>query len=75
MDLIIRPVTGHRKPPAKRAYEVYDGDIRVGHVYQTPIPDSTEWFWTLVGKVSDGKLPDCGLADTLDDALAQFKTA
>ena len=75
MALVVLPITGHRTPPDKGGYTVYECDKLIGQICQTPVPGSTVWFWTLCGRVAVGEPPECGLANTLEDALAEFKAA
>jgi hypothetical protein len=53
-------------------YAVVEGMCRVGRIYQEPAPGGLRWLWLLDLM---GAWPSRGSADTLDDAMAQFKHA
>lgn len=77
MALIPRPV---RWPPNSKSaersdFQLFDGDVFAGRICQTPGPDSPKWFWTLCVEVGEGVHVPSGLADTLEDAQAQFLAA
>jgi len=46
----------------------------VGRICQSVASGSTEWFWTLYGRVG-GAPPECGFADSVEEAQAAFEAA
>jgi hypothetical protein len=55
-------------------YQIFEGDMPVGRICQSVASGSTEWFWTLYGRVG-GAPPECGFADSVEEAQAAFEAA
>jgi hypothetical protein len=51
-------------------YAVVDGETRVGRIYREPIHGEPKWRWFLQTEPAP---PNSGMADTLDEAKAEFK--
>jgi len=77
MPLVARPVLrtqGSR--PARGDYQIFEGEMLVGRIYQVPDPADTTWFWTLSHKVGEpGAGEACGLSETLEQAQHEFTAA
>lgn len=64
----------NRRLSRKLDYQIFEGDRPVGRICQSIVPGATEWFWTLYGRVG-GPSPECGFADSVEEAQAAFETA
>jgi hypothetical protein len=75
MTLIARPIHDSSDRNAHRSdFELFEDDVAIGRIGQTPDRENPVWFWCLYGRAKDG-LPPSGLADSLAEAQEQFKAA
>jgi hypothetical protein len=54
-------------------YVVLDGEVRIGRVYQEKLPAGDKWCWFI--QIMGAPLPNRGIADSLDEAQAEFDQA
>jgi hypothetical protein len=61
--------------PRRADYQVFDGAMAIGRMYETTVPGGRQWLWTVYGlAIKDESVPG-GLADSRGDAMAAFKAA
>jgi hypothetical protein len=63
------------KPSDRPDYQVFVGETAVGRIYETTVPSGTKWRWSVYGLAIWGAHVPGGMADTLEDAQAQFRAA
>ena len=76
MTLIARPIQSFTNTSSlgRSDFELFDEDVAIGRICQTPDRENPVWFWSLYGRARDG-LPPSGLAKCLAEAQEAFKAA